>query len=93
LEEFGGDGAKRRSRVRKARLPFLHQPLHLPHLALEEAVDADLAGVGVEGDGGEAGDEIGKRPKLAINSESYFRISLFIKNWCKPMKILPSSLV
>jgi len=42
-------------RVRKALL-FLHHPLHLPHLALEEAVDADLAGVGVEGDGGEAGE-------------------------------------
>jgi len=41
--------------VRKALL-FLHHPLHLPHLALEEAVDTDLAGVGVEGDGGEAGE-------------------------------------
>lgn len=27
--------------------PFLHQPFHLAHLALEEAVDADLAAVGV----------------------------------------------
>lgn len=36
-------------------LPFLHHPLHLAHLAVEEAVDADLAGVSVEGDGGEAG--------------------------------------
>lgn len=33
----------------------LHQPFHLPHLALPESVDADLAPVGVEGDGGEAG--------------------------------------
>ena len=32
------------------------QPFHLPHLALEEPVDADLAPVGVEDDGGEAGD-------------------------------------
>ena len=37
-------------------LPLLRQPFHLAHLALEEAVDADLAGVGVEGDGGEAGE-------------------------------------
>lgn len=37
-------------------LPFLHQPFHLAHLALEEAVDADLATVGVESDGGEAGE-------------------------------------
>ena len=36
--------------------PFLHQPFHLPHLALEEALDANLATVGVEGDGGEAGE-------------------------------------
>ena len=43
--------------------PFLHQPFHLPHLALEEAVDADLAAVGVEGDGGEAG-EGGVTPNL-----------------------------
>ena len=35
-------------------LPLLHQPLHLSHLALKEAVDTDLAAVGVEGDGGEA---------------------------------------
>ena len=38
------------------RLPSLHYPLHLPHLALQEAVDTDLAAVGVEGDGGEAGE-------------------------------------
>ena len=37
-------------------LPLLHQPLHLAHLALQEAVDADFAAVGVEGDGGEAGE-------------------------------------
>ena len=37
-------------------LPFLHQPFHLAHLALEKAVDADLATVGVESDGGEAGE-------------------------------------
>ena len=36
---------------------LLHQPLHLPHLALQEAVDADLAPVGVEDDGGEAGEK------------------------------------
>jgi len=36
--------------------PLLHHPLHLPHLALKEPVDADLAPVSVEGDGGEAGD-------------------------------------
>ena len=36
--------------------PFLHQPFHLPYLALQEAVDADFAAVGVEGDGGEAGE-------------------------------------
>ena len=36
--------------------PLLHQPFHLPHLALQEPVDADLAAVGVEGDGGEAGE-------------------------------------
>ena len=35
--------------------PLLHHLLHLPHLALEEAVNADLAAVSVEGDGGEAG--------------------------------------
>ena len=34
---------------------LLHQPLHLAHLALQEPVDADLAAVGVEGGGGEAG--------------------------------------
>ena len=34
----------------------LHQPLHLAYLALQESVDADLAAVGVEGDGGEAGE-------------------------------------
>jgi len=36
--------------------PLLHQPFHFPHLALQEAVDADLTPVGVEGDGGEAGE-------------------------------------
>ena len=36
--------------------PLLHQPFHLPHLALPESVDADLAPVGVEDDGGEAGE-------------------------------------
>ena len=43
---------------KKCRLfsPFLHQPFHFPHLALEKAVDADLATVGVESDGGEAGE-------------------------------------
>lgn len=56
LEEFGGDRAKRRSGVRNARLPLLHQPFHFPHLALQEAMDTDLAAVGVEGDGGEAGE-------------------------------------
>ena len=35
--------------------PFLHQPFHLAHLALQEAVDADFAPVGVEGDYGKAG--------------------------------------
>ena len=40
----------------RASLPLLHRPFHLAHLALEEAVDADFAAVGVEGDGGEAGD-------------------------------------
>ena len=34
----------------------LHQPLHLAHLALQEPVDTDLAPVGVEDDGGEAGE-------------------------------------
>ena len=32
--------------------PLLHQPVHLADLAPEEAVDADFAAVGVEGDGG-----------------------------------------
>ena len=36
--------------------PLLHQPLHLAHLALQEPVDADLAPLSVEGDGGEAGE-------------------------------------
>lgn len=36
--------------------PPLHQPLHFLHLALEETVDADFPTVGVEGDGGEAGE-------------------------------------
>lgn len=36
----------------------LHQPLHLAHLALQEPVDEDLAPVGIEGDGGEAGEGI-----------------------------------
>lgn len=35
---------------------LLHQPLHLTHLALQESVDGNLAAVGVEGDGGEAGE-------------------------------------
>lgn len=35
---------------------FLHQSISFSYLTLEEAVDADLAAVGVEGDGGEAGD-------------------------------------
>ena len=39
-------------RVRKAYLPLLNQPLHLPHLALKEAVAADFAAVGIEDDGG-----------------------------------------
>lgn len=34
----------------------LHQSPHLPHLALKEAMDADLAPVGVKCDGGEASD-------------------------------------
>ena len=42
--------------MRKAHLSPLHQLLHLPHLALEEAVYADFAAVGEKGDGGEAGD-------------------------------------
>jgi len=36
--------------------PPLHQPLHFPHIALEEAVDFHSTAVSVEGDGGEAGD-------------------------------------
>lgn len=35
---------------------FLHQSISFSYLTLEEAVDADLAAVGVEGDGGEAGE-------------------------------------
>ncbi len=34
---------------------FLHQSISFSYLTLEEAVDADLAAVGVEGDGGGAG--------------------------------------
>lgn len=30
--------------------PSLHQPLHLAHLALQEAVDGNCAAVGVEGE-------------------------------------------
>lgn len=32
-------------------------PLHLAHLALQEAVNGNSAAVGIEGDGGEAGEE------------------------------------
>ncbi len=35
---------------------FLHQSISFSYLTLEEAVDADLAAVSVEGDGGEAGE-------------------------------------
>jgi len=42
-------------------LPLLHQPFHFPHLALEEAMHADLATVGVEGDGGETGERERKK--------------------------------
>ena len=53
------------------RLPFLHQPFHFPHLALEEAVDADFAPIGVEGDGGEA-DWRGLPPIFSKKGHSLF---------------------
>ena len=50
--------------------PGDHQRLHFAHLALEEAVDADFAAVGVEGDGGEAG-EREKIPVIEKQSQGY----------------------
>jgi len=54
---------------------LLHQPLHLAHLALEEAVDANLATVGVEGDGGEE-----KIPAVEKQPQGYATLEPKAKN-------------
>ena len=59
----------------RASLPLLHRLFHLAHLALKEPVDADLAPVSVEGDGGEAGERGVDHKKRSMTLKPCFFIN------------------